>query len=68
MFNRQIIQLFLLAFPFLLAAQPKIQLVDWSAGFNRPVDITHCGDNRMFVIEQNGLIVVVDSLGTKVAG
>jgi len=63
---RSTLQLLLLAFPFLLAAQPKLQLVNWAAGFDRPVDIAHCGDSRLFIVEQDGIIVVVDSLGTKI--
>ncbi len=63
---RPVLQLLLLAFPFILAAQPKIQLVNWASGFDRPVDIAHCGDSRLFVVEQDGLIVVVDSLGAKI--
>ncbi len=63
---RSILQLLLLAFPFLLAAQPKLQLVNWASGFDRPVDIAHCGDSRLFIVEQDGIIVVVDSLGTKI--
>jgi glucose/arabinose dehydrogenase len=48
-----------------LSAQPKIQLQDFAAGFVRPVDIAHCGDNRLFIVEQRGLIWIVDSLGNK---
>jgi glucose/arabinose dehydrogenase len=56
---------FLLA-PFFVAAQQlKIQLTDFSTGFDRPVDIAHCGDSRLFVVEQDGLIWVLDSLGTR---
>lgn len=57
----------LLASPFFLAAQPKIQLKEFASGFTKPVDITHCGDNRLFVVEQNGYIWIVDSLGNKSA-
>jgi glucose/arabinose dehydrogenase len=57
----------LLAAPILLVAQPKIQLKQFATGFNRPVDIAHCGDSRLFVVEQAGYIWVVDSLGVKSA-
>lgn len=63
---RSLLQLLFLTLPFLLAAQPKIQFVNWASGFDRPVDIAHCGDSRLFVVEQDGLIVVVDSLGIKI--
>lgn len=60
-------KLFTLAFALLLsvyvAAQPDISLVPYLSGFTRPVDITHCGDNRLFIVEQDGFINVVDSAG-----
>ncbi|MEI6410546.1 MAG: PQQ-dependent sugar dehydrogenase [Bacteroidota bacterium] len=55
----------LLAAPWLLPAQTKIQLVDFATGFTRPVDITHCGDSRLFVVEKAGYIRIVDTLGNK---
>lgn len=63
MLKRITTPLSLLLLPMLLAAQPKIQLVDFASGFNRPVDIAHCGDSRLFVVEQAGIIKIVDSLG-----
>ncbi len=56
-----------IALPFLLAAQPKIQLKEFASGFTKPVDITHCGDSRLFIVEQNGYIWIVDTLGNKSA-
>lgn len=56
--------LFLCA-PLFIAAQPKIQLEDFATGFTRPVDITHCGDSRLFVVEQTGYIWILDSLGNR---
>lgn len=58
----------LLSFLFaqiLLIAQPKIQLVDFSTGFNRPLAIENCGDSRLFIVEQAGKIWIVDSLGVR---
>ncbi|MBL7826545.1 MAG: PQQ-dependent sugar dehydrogenase, partial [Saprospiraceae bacterium] len=52
-------------FPLALLAQPKLQLTDWSTSFNRPVDIAHCGDSRMFVVEQAGIIRTLDSNGVR---
>lgn len=58
--------LYLLAsFPLFLFAQPKIQLVNFASGFDLPLDITHCGDSRLFVVERDGVIWVLDSLGNK---
>jgi glucose/arabinose dehydrogenase len=49
----------------ILVAQPKIQLTDFVSGFSRPVDIAHCNDSRLFVVEQRGKIWIVDSNGIK---
>jgi len=51
--------------PLFLFAQPKIQLVNFASGFDLPVDIAHCGDSRIFVVEREGLIWVLDSLGNR---
>lgn len=50
-----------------LAAQPKIELVQHATGFVRPVDIAHCGDGRLFIVEQRGYIWVLDSAGNRLA-
>jgi glucose/arabinose dehydrogenase/archaellum component FlaF (FlaF/FlaG flagellin family) len=65
MLKRSIYPFLLFAFPLFLAAQPKIQLANWASGFDRPVDIAHCGDGRLFVVEQKGVIWALDSLGAK---
>ncbi len=49
----------------LLSAQVKIQLENFATGFNKPVDIAHCGDSRLFIVEQRGIITILDSLGNK---
>jgi glucose/arabinose dehydrogenase len=67
MMIRHTFLLFLLP-PVCLAAQPKIQLTPFATGFTRPVDITHAGDSRLFVVEQNGFIWVLDSLGVRLPG
>ncbi len=63
--NRCISLLLLWAIPFFSPAQLTIQLEPWATGFDRPVDVTHCGDSRMFVVEQDGIIWTLDSLGSK---
>ncbi len=52
-------------FPLFLFAQPRIQLVNFATGFDLPVDIANCGDSRLFVVEREGKIWVLDSLGNK---
>jgi glucose/arabinose dehydrogenase len=51
--------------PHTAFAQPKIQLVNFASGFDLPLDITHCGDSRLFVVERDGVIWVLDSLGNR---
>ncbi|MEZ4920449.1 MAG: PQQ-dependent sugar dehydrogenase [Saprospiraceae bacterium] len=48
-----------------LYAQPKIQLENFASGFVRPVDIAHHGTSDLYVVEQRGLIWIVDSMGNK---
>jgi glucose/arabinose dehydrogenase len=43
---------------------PVIGLQSFATGFTSPVEITHCGDNRLFVVEQDGLIKILNSNGT----
>ncbi|MDO8366009.1 MAG: PQQ-dependent sugar dehydrogenase [Saprospiraceae bacterium] len=51
--------------PLFLFAQPKVKLVNFASGFDLPLDITHCGDSRLFVVERDGVIWVHDSLGNR---
>lgn len=39
--------------------------MQFSSGFVRPCDITHCGDDRLFVVEQRGMIWILDQNGNK---
>lgn len=36
----------------------------FASGFNRPVNIKHAGDDRLFVVEQDGIIKILNSDGT----
>lgn len=58
----------LLVFAFTLSkAQPSnISLTSFSTGFNDPVDLTHAGDDRIFVVEQDGRIYIVDQNGVRI--
>ncbi|MFN5842117.1 MAG: PQQ-dependent sugar dehydrogenase, partial [Bacteroidota bacterium] len=56
------IALALLLLPLSLMAQtPSITLTPVITGLSRPVFATHCGDSRLFVVEQAGRIKVYDS-------
>lgn len=35
----------------------------YAQGFNQPVDIAHTGDDRLFVVEQSGIIKIIDQNG-----
>lgn len=43
---------------------PVIALQNFASGFAAPVEITHCGDSRLFVVEQDGLIKILNANGT----
>ena len=54
-----------LTLPVLLFSQPQIELTSYATGFTRPLDIVHCGDSRLFIVEQRGYIWILDSLGNR---
>lgn len=43
---------------------PLITLQNFASGFSSPLDIAHCGDSRLFIVEQDGLIKVLNANGT----
>ncbi len=55
----------LFLFFFIGEAQTQVSLVSFATGFTRPCDITHCGDDRLFVVEQGGKIWILTKAGTK---
>jgi len=54
--------LFVLLSPILLFSQ-DVSLQSFATGFSRPVDIKHANDSRLFIIEQDGVIKIVNSTG-----
>jgi glucose/arabinose dehydrogenase len=54
--------LFLLGFFYFYSvfAQPIIALEPFGIGFNKPVTIKHADDDRIFVVEQDGLIQILN--------
>lgn len=46
-----------------LSAQPQLHLVPLVSGLTQPVDMVHAGDERIFVVEQPGIIRVIDGNG-----
>lgn len=47
------------------AQAQSIFLSPFSTGYVRPIAIEHCGDSRVFVAQQRGIIYVCDSLGVR---
>jgi glucose/arabinose dehydrogenase len=48
---------------FTKAQLPNINLVQVATGFNKPLDLKNCGDNRLFVVEQAGKIRILSKAG-----
>ncbi|OWY22906.1 hypothetical protein BVG80_09875 [Sphingobacteriales bacterium TSM_CSM] len=48
-----------------LFAQPSVNLIPFSGGYAQPVAIENCGDSRLFIVQQRGVIYICDSLGIK---
>ncbi|HSD13780.1 MAG TPA: PQQ-dependent sugar dehydrogenase [Flavobacterium sp.] len=41
-----------------------IGLQSFATGFSSPVEIAHCSDSRLFIVEQDGLIKILNANGT----
>ncbi|MCL9803941.1 PQQ-dependent sugar dehydrogenase [Flavobacterium amniphilum] len=41
-----------------------VALQNYGSGFASPVDIANCGDSRLFIVEQDGLIRILNTNGT----
>ena len=46
-----------------MTAQPTLQLQSVATGFTKPVCLEHCGDDRKFVLEQDGKIKIINGCG-----
>ncbi|WP_020538752.1 PQQ-dependent sugar dehydrogenase [Lewinella cohaerens] len=57
---------FSLFFILLLQSQ-SLELVPYATGFTSAIDVTHAGDDRLFVVEQGGRIKIIDGTGTVLA-
>ncbi len=47
-----------------LKAQPQLVLAPFATGFTSPLFITNTGDERLFIVQQRGLIRIVDPNGS----
>ncbi len=48
-----------------VVAQPTLTFTTFSSGNTQVVDIKHCNDSRLFIVQQKGKIFVCDSLGVQ---
>jgi hypothetical protein len=46
-------------------AQPTLTFTTFSSGYSSVIDIRHCKDSRLFMVQQAGKIFVCDSLGVQ---
>ena len=45
---------------FCAAQDPALELESFATGFTRPIDIQNAGDDRLFIVEQDGVIKIID--------
>lgn len=51
-------------FSFFMFNAQSITLEEFATGLTAPVEITHANDSRMFVVQQNGIIKILQANGT----
>jgi hypothetical protein len=44
-------------------AQPQLELQPFASGLQSPIDLQSAGDDRLFVVQQRGLILIIDPEG-----
>jgi len=54
----------LLCFAFLFSFSQQVDIESFASGLNNPVNIKHAGDDRLFVVEQDGTISIINADGT----
>lgn len=58
-----LLSLFALISAGLFGQLPTLTHTQFATGFDRPLDIAHCGDERLFIVEQDGRIKITDLSG-----
>src|SRR4051812_43618269 len=48
-------------------SRAQITLVQFSTGYSSAIDIKHAGDDRLFIVQQGGTIIICDTAGVKKA-
>lgn len=49
----------------IMAEAQAITLEPFASGFENPVDISHAGDDRLFIVEKSGTIQILDAEGNR---
>jgi len=62
--KKTILFIFLAMAYTITTAQPQIELQSYKSGFNQPLGIVNCNDERLFIVEQRGLIKIINGDGT----
>ncbi len=62
--TKKILPLILICLMSITSFSQEIDLELFASGFNSPVSIKNAGDNRLFVVEQDGIIKIVNSDGS----
>ncbi len=44
---------------------PQVSLAQLATAYTSPIDIKHCGDNRLFIVEQKGVVNILYKDGSK---
>ena len=65
--KKSLLTIGMLAFCLSLISQPNLSLETFATGFSRLVDITNCGDDRLFVLERNGRIRIIEANGNVIS-
>src|SRR6185503_18538962 len=63
----RLIYLTIFAFFFFASQQlnaQKLAAIPYVTGINSPIDLKHCGDDRLFVADRTGIIRVINADGT----
>ena len=58
------ITLYFMCMMFAFSFSQNIELETFATGFSSPVGVKHAGDDRLFVVEQGGVIKILNSDGT----
>lgn len=64
---KKLLSAVLIFITFSAKAQTNISLTSWASGITRPIEVQNCGDDRVFVVRQAGVIRVYDTAGVALA-